>query len=169
MRHPAVPLLSSRGLLKFVTLCVQGGRVANGTASELQSVEVCTSLPTGPVNELEGPAPVNWFSTADMTVPRTCLAAAAVGSSLYAIGGQAGRQTWRTVEAYDAQQDRWLQLSGSMHSERKYTSAAALHGKLRDTTPAISRPAVVLPVAQQSDCAAKICSCEGQVAMGHTL
>lgn len=112
------------------SLFVLGGRVANGTASELQSVEVCTSLPTGPVNELEGPAPVNWFSTADMTVPRTCLAAAAVGSSLYAIGGQAGRQTWRTVEAYDAQQDRWLQLSGSMHSERKYTSAAALHGRL---------------------------------------
>ncbi len=63
-----------------------------------------------------------------MTVPRTCLAAASLGDSLYAVGGQAGRQIWDTVESYDAQQDAWVQLPGHMHSERKYTSAGVLHG-----------------------------------------
>lgn len=65
-----------------------------------------------------------------MTVPRTCLAAASLGETLYAIGGQAGRQIWDTVEAYNVHTDAWVQLSGHMHSERKYTSAAALHGEI---------------------------------------
>ena len=64
-----------------------------------------------------------------MTVPRTCLAAASLGDTLYAIGGQAGRQIWDTVEAYNVHTDAWVQLPGHMHNERKYTSAAALHGE----------------------------------------
>ncbi len=109
--------------------CVfQGGRAGNGTGSELRTVEVCSSIPTGTSSEFEGPTPVEWLFTSDMTVPRTCLAAASLGDSLYAVGGQAGRQIWDTVESYDAQQDAWVQLPGHMHSERKYTSAGVLHG-----------------------------------------
>jgi len=90
---------------------------------------MCSSIPTGTSSEFEGPTPVEWLFTSDMTVPRTCLAAASLGDSLYAVGGQAGRQIWDTVESYDAQQDAWVQLPGHMHSERKYTSAGVLHGR----------------------------------------
>lgn len=67
-----------------------------------------------------------------MTVPRTCLAAASLGDTLYAIGGQAGRQIWNTVEAYNAHHDAWVQLPGHMGTERKYTSAGVLHGENRN-------------------------------------
>ena len=108
---------------------VQGGRAGNGAGSELRSVECCSSICSGASSELEGPTPVDWLYTSDMTVPRTCLAAASLGDTLYAIGGQAGRQIWDTVEAYDAHHDAWVQLRAHMHSERKYTSAGVLHGK----------------------------------------
>lgn len=109
--------------------CVQGGRAGNGAGSELRSVECCSSICASAPSELEGPTPVDWQYTSDMTVPRTCLAAASLGDTLYAIGGQAGRQIWDTVEAYSAHHDAWVQLPGHMHSERKYTTAGVLHGE----------------------------------------
>lgn len=109
---------------------MQGGRAGNGSGSELRTVEVCSSIPSGTPSDFEGPTSVEWLYTSDMTVPRTCLAAASLQDSLYAVGGQAGRQIWDTVESYDAQQDAWVQLPGHMHSERKYTSAGVLHGEL---------------------------------------
>ena len=112
----------------LLTLMFQGGRTGNGSTSELQQVVFCDSIPSGPTHELLAPAEMNWQFTSDMTVPRTCLAAAAVGDSLYAVGGQAGREIWDTGEVYDAQQDVWQQLAAHMHIGRKYTSAASLHG-----------------------------------------
>ena len=114
----------------FNLCCVQGGRAGNGAGSELRSVECCSSICADASSELEGPTPVDWVYTSDMTVPRTCLAAASLGNTLYAIGGQAGRQIWDTVEAYSAHHDAWVQLPGHMHSERKYTSASVLHGEV---------------------------------------
>ncbi|KAA6427072.1 MAG: isoform A [Trebouxia sp. A1-2] len=127
---PHTPHLHSAVASMQDSLFVLGGRAGNGTGSELCTVEMCSSIPTGASSEFEGPTPVEWLFTSDMTVPRTCLAAASLGGSLYAVGGQAGRQIWDTVEAYDAQQDAWVQLRGHMHSERKYTSAGVLHGRL---------------------------------------
>lgn len=108
---------------------VQGGRAGNGAGSELRSVECCRSICAGAASELAGPTPVDWLYTSNMTVARTCLAAASLGDTLYAIGGQAGRQIWNTVEAYNAHHDAWVQLPGHMRTERKYTSAGILHGK----------------------------------------
>ncbi|KAL0054263.1 hypothetical protein WJX82_006341 [Trebouxia sp. C0006] len=127
---PHTPHLHSAVASMQDSLFVLGGRAGNGTGSELRTVEVCSSIPTGTSSEFEGPTPVEWLFTSHMTVPRTCLAAASLGDSLYAVGGQAGRQIWDTVESYDAQQDAWVQLPGHMHSERKYTSAGVLHGRL---------------------------------------
>ncbi|DBA92825.1 hypothetical protein WJX77_008376 [Trebouxia sp. C0004] len=127
---PHTPHLHSAVASMQDTLFVLGGRAGNGTGSELRTVEVCSAITTGASSEFEGPMPVEWLFTSDMTVPRTCLAAASLGDSLYAVGGQAGRQIWDTVESYDAQQDAWVQLPGHMHSERKYTSAGVLHGRL---------------------------------------
>ena len=115
--------------LEYFVAVLQGGRAGNGTGSELRTVEVCSAMPAGPSNEFGGPFPVEWLCTSDMTVPRTCLAAASLGDSLYAVGGQAGRQIWDTVEVYHSHRDSWVQLPGHMHSERKYTSAGVLHGK----------------------------------------
>ena len=108
---------------------VQGGRAGNGAGSELRSVECCSSICAAASSELEGPTPVDWLYTSNMTVARTCLAAASLGDTLYAIGGQAGRQIWNTVEAYNAHHDAWVQLPGHMQTERKYTSAGVLHGE----------------------------------------
>ena len=110
-------------------LALQGGRAGNGSGSELRSVETCSQIPKGTPSDFEGPSPVEWRYTSDMTVPRTCLAAASLGATLYAVGGQAGRQIWDTAEVYDAGRDLWVQLGSHMHSERKYTSAGVLHGK----------------------------------------
>ncbi|KAL3148447.1 hypothetical protein ABBQ38_15519 [Trebouxia sp. C0009 RCD-2024] len=112
------------------SLFVLGGRAGNGAGSELRSVECCRSICAGAASELAGPTPVDWLYTSNMTVARTCLAAASLGDTLYAIGGQAGRQIWNTVEAYNAHHDAWVQLPGHMRTERKYTSAGILHGRL---------------------------------------
>ena len=96
--------------------------------SELKTVEVCNAVPAEPCSDSFSPVFTRWHNAACMTVPRACLAAATLHSTLYAVGGQAGRTIWDTVEAYDPHQDTWSPLTARMHSERKYIAAGAVHG-----------------------------------------
>eukprot|EP00955_Chlamydomonas_euryale_P049339 354234-Chlamydomonas_euryale.AAC.1 len=66
----------------------------------------------------------------DMCVPRSALAAAALGGWVYAIGGQTSKSTQRSVEVFDTCAERWLTLSAGMGSERKYTSAGVIANRL---------------------------------------
>ena len=63
-----------------------------------------------------------------MKLARTSLAAAAIDGHVYAIGGQAGKEVFSSAEALDVGSGRWTS-AGQMHTERKYTSAAVLHGE----------------------------------------
>ena len=91
-------------------------------------MEVCNAVPAEPASDSSDPTFMRWHNAACMSVPRACLAAATLQSTLYAAGGQAGRMIWDTVEAYDPHQDAWSPLAARMHSERKYTAAGVLHG-----------------------------------------
>lgn len=92
----------------------QGGR--HGASDVLKSV-VC--LPSGGTG---------WTAVPDMKLARTSLAAAAIDGHVYAIGGQAGKEVFSSAEALDVGSGRWTS-AGHMHTERKYTSAAVLHGE----------------------------------------
>ena len=78
---------------------LQGGR--SNRRAEKAAAEV-------PANEAFNLDSGTWASEPAMTQQRTALAAAALGGSLYALGGQAGAETCSSVEAYDALQVRFL-------------------------------------------------------------
>lgn len=68
-----------------------------------------------------------WTDLPPMLTSRASHAAAAMGSCLYAIGGQSGAATMSSVEQLDVLNACWRTVA-SMHSGRKYCSAASLDG-----------------------------------------
>ena len=56
-------------------------------------------------------APAHWERRADMGVPRQEIGLAAVGETLYAVGGFAGAVPSAAVEAYDTRADRWSSVA----------------------------------------------------------
>ena len=125
-----VPVLIAPASAQVMSAVLQGGKAGCGAKSELKTVEVCNAVPAEPFADWQSPTFMRWHNAACMTVPRACLAAATLQSTLYAAGGQAGRVIWDTVEAYDPHHDTWSAVAARMHSGRKYTSAGVLEGEL---------------------------------------
>ncbi|MEO6775040.1 MAG: kelch repeat-containing protein [Kofleriaceae bacterium] len=92
-------------------------------------------LATGEITAFEftHPGTPGWNTLAPMPTPRKLLAAAALGSSLYAISGNryngAGMSYTRVVEVYDAAAQAWSQVT-SIPSGRFGHAAVALGGKI---------------------------------------
>ena len=124
------PVLIAPFAAQVESTVLQGGKAGCGAKSELKTVEVCNAVPAEPFADWQSPTFMRWHNAACMTVPRACLAAATLQSTLYAAGGQAGRVIWDTVEAYDPHHDTWSAVAARMHSGRKYTSAGVLEGDL---------------------------------------
>lgn len=122
-----VALCSRLDHIGFVIM--QGGKAGTGAKCELKTVEVCNAVPAEPFGEWQNLSFMRWHNAACMTVPRACLAAATLHSTLYAAGGQSGRVVWDTVEAYDPHHDSWSAVAAAMQTGRKYTSAGVLHGR----------------------------------------
>ena len=55
--------------------------------------------------------PSRWERRADMGVPRQEIGLAAVGETLYAVGGFAGDAPSAAVETYDTRTDRWTTVA----------------------------------------------------------
>lgn len=62
-----------------------------------------------------------------MRAPRASLGAAAVGDTLFAVGGQAGRETFASVDVLDLHTGAWT-AAPPMAAPRKYGAVAALRG-----------------------------------------
>lgn len=77
------------------------------------------------------PEPVfEWSSAAPMLTPRSEVAAAAIGSRIYVIGGIDGfARTTSTVEAFDVNDNRWV-IVASLPKPVHHASAAAVGGKI---------------------------------------
>lgn len=89
----------------FSELFLMGGRV--GTTPERQGVErYC-------------PERDEWRVVAPMLSARCALGAAAIGGTVYAVAGQAGRVTFGTVEALDVETGRWVMLEDSLMVSRR--------------------------------------------------
>jgi N-acetylneuraminic acid mutarotase len=74
-------------------------------------------------------SPARWERRADMGTPRQEIGVAAIGDTLYAIGGFAGTSATNVVEAYDVAADRWrtvAPLPAALH----HVVAAAVGGTL---------------------------------------
>jgi len=72
-------------------------------------------------------APSRWERRADMGVPRQEIGLAAVGETLYAVGGFAGAAPSAAVEAYDTRTDRWTAVA-SLPQPLHHVMAAAMDG-----------------------------------------
>ncbi|GAX72739.1 hypothetical protein CEUSTIGMA_g195.t1 [Chlamydomonas eustigma] len=101
------------------SLFVLGGR------SQVQQVQqVLKSV------EMYKPGGTEWVAMPDMSIPRCALASASISGRIYAIGGQTGKATQRSVEMFDLGSERWLPLEAQMSADRKYTAASVHEGRL---------------------------------------
>mmetsp|Transcript_38456 Transcript_38456/g.108669 ORF Transcript_38456/g.108669 Transcript_38456/m.108669 type:complete len:452 (+) Transcript_38456:90-1445(+) len=96
-----------------------GGRTGPGVGQVLSSVEY--------YQPDEG---TGWQLGSSMSSGRTSLGAATLGGWLYAVGGQAGRTIFDTVEAMDMATGVWRTVSCPMLQARKYVSVGTAEGRL---------------------------------------
>ncbi len=74
-------------------------------------------------------ATARWERRASMGVPRQEVGVAAIGETLYAVGGFAGSQPSAAVEAYDVRADRWTAVA-SLPTALHHVMVAAVDGRL---------------------------------------
>ncbi|GMH45013.1 hypothetical protein BSKO_12970 [Bryopsis sp. KO-2023] len=101
-------------------LYVLGGRT--GVGQPLCSVETLEYRGCGD--------PVEWREGAQLCQPRSALGAGAFGSRVYAVGGQAGRTIYDTVECLDVGRGQWELVSSRLNMERKYVAVGVVGGRL---------------------------------------
>lgn len=63
-----------------------------------------------------------WTKGPNLCLPRSALGAGSCGSSVYAVGGQAGRTIYNTMECLDIQRAQWHVLGGQLQMKRKYVA-----------------------------------------------
>ncbi|KAK9809825.1 hypothetical protein WJX73_010563 [Symbiochloris irregularis] len=90
-----------------------------------------------------------WRDLAPMLTSRASHAAAALGSCLYAIGGQSGAATMSSVEQLDVLTASWHPVS-PMKSGRKYCCAASLDGRVY-VAGGVDHARVQLPTVEAYD------------------
>jgi len=78
---------------------------------------------------VQAASPAHWERRATMEVPRQEVGVAAIGDTLYAVGGFAGSRPSDVVEAYDTQTDRWTMVA-PLPAALHHVVAAATGGML---------------------------------------
>ena len=76
------------------------------------------------------PALGAWITAESLPSPRSSLDVVTVREKIYAIGGQAGRSTFRSVDMYDPTIDTWTTLQARMNTTRKYHATCACDGRI---------------------------------------
>lgn len=76
------------------------------------------------------PALGAWITAESLPRPRSSLDVVTVREKIYAIGGQAGRSTFRSVDMYDPTIDTWTTMQACMNTTRKYHAACSCDGRI---------------------------------------
>jgi hypothetical protein len=87
--------------------------------------------------EVYDPPNDSWQAAPPMALPRTSLAAAALGGRLYAVGGQTSRSTHDSVEWWEPGAGRWVQMGAAMQQPRKYHGLTAAGGARWHAAPCL--------------------------------